>query len=77
VSTARFEVRGKLDGAGADKDGQVLIDRDTNSFIVRPHRSRTTYSLPLDVVATWVCQQTLAAQVREEKLARKAGREAK
>jgi hypothetical protein len=77
MSIAKFPVRGKLDSAGGDQEGSVLIDRGAGTFTVRPKGSRTVYTLPLAVVATWVCQQTLAAQVRTEKIAKKAARAAR
>ena len=74
MSTARFVVVGRLDRAGQPVRGTVLIDRATGQFSVRPHGSHRTYDLPLDVVATWVCQQTLASEVRDRKLAKKAAK---
>ncbi len=72
MSTARFEVYAKLDGAGALKRGTVLIDRTSKEVIVRPLGSHKTYSLPLDTIATWICQQNLLVEMRDAKLAKKA-----
>ena len=67
MSTAKFRVRGQLDGAGGPKDGTVEINRETGVLTVRPLHSRTAYEVPLNDVATWVCRQHQFAIVRAEK----------
>lgn len=67
MSTAKFRVRGQLDGAGGPKDGTVEINRETGVLTVRPLHSRTSYEVPLNDVATWVCRQHQFAIVRAEK----------
>lgn len=55
MSTATFKVRGKLDGAGGDKDGTLTINRETGVVIVRPKGRRATYETTLGKIATYVC----------------------
>lgn len=59
MSTASFKVRGRLDGAGGDKDGTFTIDRESGIVTVRPKGSRTTYQTTIGRLATWVCQNTM------------------
>lgn len=61
MSTAKFSVIGKLDGAGGMKTGTLSIDRATGEVIVRPKGSRTVYRSTLAVFATWVCVAELKA----------------
>lgn len=60
MSTASFKVRGRLDSAGAEKEGTVTIDRDSGRVVVRPKGSRTTYETTLSRLATWACQNGFA-----------------
>lgn len=69
--SAKFEVVGQLDRAGAAIKGTVIIDRAAGLFTVRPHRKRKTYTLSLGTVATWVCRAVTIAELkarRAEKL---------
>lgn len=59
MSTASFKVRGKLDGAGGDKEGTFSIDRETGVVTVRPKGSRLVYQTTIGRLATWVCQNNM------------------
>lgn len=74
MTVARFPVYSQLDSAGGAQRGTVEIDRDTKTFIVRPHRRHKTYELPLNVVADLVCKTIILAEIQEKKRARKAAR---
>jgi len=74
MSVARFPVVAHLDGAGGKKKGTVEIDRDTNMLSVRPYRSHRTYDMPLEMVATMVCQRILTNEVMEKQRAKKAAK---
>jgi hypothetical protein len=71
MSSARFPVVAHLDGAGGKKNGTVEIDRATNLVQVRPFRSRRTYDMTLEAVATIICRHVLMEESQEKK-ARKA-----
>lgn len=70
MSTARFPVVAALDGAGGKKKGTVEIDRETNMMKVRPYRSRRTYDMSMEAVATIICRHVLMEE-RAAKVARK------
>jgi len=55
MSTATFKVKGRLDGAGGDKEGTLTINRETGVVIVRPKGRRATYETTLGRIATYVC----------------------
>ncbi len=71
MSTARFPVVAALDGAGGKKEGTVSIDRETNTLSVRPKRSRRTYDMSLEAIATIVCRHVLMSE-EQERRAKKA-----
>ena len=74
MTIARFPVMGRLDGAGGNRPGTVLIDRETGDFIVRPKRRHQTFSMPLSTVATMVCQACILSEMHIAKKAKKRGR---
>ena len=57
MSTARFKVKGRLDGAGGTHEGTLTIDRETGCITVRPLGCRQTYSMFIGDVATMICQR--------------------
>ncbi len=71
MGAARFKVMGRLDLAGGVTSGTVKIERESGLFIVRPLHRRRTFVMPLDMVATMVCQRIVLNEVMEEKAAKK------
>ena len=62
MSKASFKVRGKLDSAGAEKEGTLTIDRESGKVEVRPRGSRRTYEVTLSRMANWICQNGFVNQ---------------
>lgn len=69
-----FRVHGTFDLAGGLQTATVEIDRASGVVSVRPLRRRRAYSLPLAVVAAWICQSTIRAELRERRQAKRARR---
>ncbi len=77
----RIPVTGRLDNAGAEQRGTVVIERDTGLITVRPLGKRRTYTLPLGDVATMICERVIrntapaapAKRVRRSVLAGRPG----
>ena len=69
-----FRVSGRLDMASRPTFGTVTVERSTGLFSVRPLRRRRLYTLPLSTVAEMVVRTLIAAEVREKRAAKKAGR---
>jgi hypothetical protein len=63
MSVASFKVRGRLDSAGGEMEGTIMIDRETGKVSVRPKGRRSTYDTSLSQVATWVCQNAMGLKV--------------
>lgn len=76
MTIARFPIYAFLDRTKPTK-GTVEIDREQKTFTVRPHRAHQTYSMPLDIVASMVVRASVAAEVRDKKIAKKAARRAR
>lgn len=74
MSVSRFPVYSQLDSAGGSQRGTVEIDRETKMLTVRPHRKHRTYTMPLDMVATMVCQRIILNELHEQKKAKKAAK---
>jgi hypothetical protein len=68
---ARFKVTGKLDGAGGMRKGTVIIEREAGLMHVRPLRRRRVYTMPLWMVADYVCQRILIAEINERRAAKR------
>lgn len=73
MTVARFPVVASLDGAGGKKKGTVEIDRETNLVRVRPFRSRRTYDMSMEAIATIICRHVVMVEAQEKK-AKKAFR---
>lgn len=67
MSVAKFNVRGRLDGAGGDKTGTITIDRETGEVCVRAKGSHRVYRTMLGSLATMVCIADLKTVVRDSK----------
>jgi hypothetical protein len=74
---ARFRVYGRFDSASALQEATVTVDRDTKTFKVRPLRRRRSYDLDLAMVATLVCRQIIAYEVRMKREAKAAKRKSR
>lgn len=70
-----FRITARLDMASRLIQGTVTID-PRGTFIVRPHRRRRTYELPLDQVADMVVKRLVAAELLRSRLekAKRRGR---
>lgn len=77
MSVARFPVVARLDNAGGNVQGTVLIDRETNMFSVRRHKSHRVYTVPLGMVATMVVERIILNELNDKKKAKKAARRAR
>jgi hypothetical protein len=71
MAVARFKVQGQLDSAGQSQPGTVMIDRAVGLFSVRPRGRRKLYELPLDRVATMVCQAIIKVELADKRRAKK------
>lgn len=69
---SRFKVYGSLDRAGRNVSGTVIIDREAETFSVRPKRSRKLYTTNLSVVADIVVERIIKAELREKAREKKA-----
>ena len=69
---AHFRVCHRLDGAAHATPGTVTVEH--GMFVVRPLRRRRTYVLPLDHVATLVCQIVIRSEVQQAKRERSANK---
>lgn len=65
--SAHFRIVARLALASRPSEGTVTIDRLAGMITVRPLRSRTTYTMPLAEVASWIVRSQLAAQARERR----------
>jgi hypothetical protein len=74
MSVARFPVYSQLDSAGGSQKGTVEIDRETKMVTVRPHKKHRVYTMPLDMVATMICQRIILNELHDEKKAKKAAK---
>jgi len=74
MTTARFPVYSRLDGAGGSQRGTVLIDRASGLVTVRPLRKKRTYTMPLAMVADLICARIITNELNEKKAAKKAAK---
>lgn len=74
MSLARFRVVGRFDQASKLQDATVTVSRSAGTFSVRPLRRRREYVLPLGVVAAWVCQRIIKAEVAETRASKRRKR---
>jgi len=68
-----------LDMAVRPQLGSVVIEEVAGipMMVVRPHRRRRTYELPLSAAAALMVRTIIQAEVREKRRAKKAARKAK
>lgn len=64
MSIARFKVNGQFDRP-ITQEGTLEIDRKNGLISVRPKGRRRVYTLPLAVVAEYVCWKVIKAEVIE------------
>ncbi len=67
MGKAIFRVKGRLEMASQDQEATVIINRENNTFSVRPLRGRREYILPLSSVAEMVVQKIIIAEVQQAK----------
>jgi hypothetical protein len=67
-------VLGRFEKASANQEATVTIDRAKGLFIVRPLRSRRTYTMPLAALAEICVQRCIVAELTEDWHARPARR---
>jgi len=72
MSVAKFRARGRFVMATVDTDAEVVIDRGTNLFTVRPLRSKRLYALPLSTVAEMVVWKLTKLEIASAKRKSKA-----
>lgn len=77
MSRSRFPIFARLDEASRTQQGTVTIDRNAETFAVRPKRRRREYTLPLGFVASLVVRHVLKVELAERKAAKRQKRKAR
>jgi coenzyme F420-reducing hydrogenase beta subunit len=66
--SAKFEVFCKLDSASVPQKGSVIVERSTNTVIVRRSRARSTWTFTLDAMIQMAVERAIKAEVLKKRL---------
>lgn len=59
TTKVRLAVRGRLDGAGGDQNGTMVIDPTLGTISVRPEKKQSVYTRSVREIADFICRSTL------------------